>query len=136
LFYDGPTPPAGVFDIFLDIGPLSNDCKTRSYHDLMTHNDFAVIKGSIYTITTETTPLPNATVGAEVLGAYYDHWKNVTKSVLGVSGVIGSIAFQPVPKMLARKAREMGGDMIDLDDDVDRIIIEYNYSYWFDIDST
>ncbi|KAF2789654.1 FAD-binding domain-containing protein [Melanomma pulvis-pyrius CBS 109.77] len=134
LFYDGPTPPAGVFDIFTSIGPFVNNCKTRSYYDLLTYNDFAVVKGSIYTIATETTTLPNATVGAEVLGAYYDHWRNTTKSVIGVSGIIGSIAFQPMPKGIARKAQELGGDMIDLDDSVDRIIMEFNYSYWLPTD--
>lgn len=134
LFYDGPTPPAGLFDIFTDIGPFTNNCKTRSYYDLLTYNDFAVVKGSIYTIATETTVLPNATVGAEVLGAYYDHWRNVSESVIGVSGIIGSIAFQPMPKRIPRKAIELGGDLIDLDDSVDRIIMEFNYSYWLSSD--
>jgi hypothetical protein len=134
LFYDGVAPPPGVFDIFTDIKPIINDCKTRSYYDLLTHNNFGVIKGSIYTITTETIPLPSAANGAEIMGAIHNNWKNVTKGILGVAGIIGSIAYQPIPKMLARKAREMGGDLIDLDDDVDRIIIEFNLSYWFDID--
>lgn len=134
LFYDGPTPPAGVFDNFTAIGPFTNNCKTRSYYDLLTYNDFAVVKGSIYTITTETTPLPNATNGAEVLGAIYDNWRNTTESVIGVSGIIGSIAFQPIPKMIARKAREMGGDLIDLDDEVDRLIVEFDFSYWLSTD--
>lgn len=135
LFYDGPTPPVGVFDIFLDIKPFVNNCKTRSYSDLLTYNNFAVVKGSIYTIATETTPLPNATVGGEVLGAFYDHWRNTTQSVIGVSGIIGSLAFQPMPKSIARKAVELGGDMIDLDDNVDRIIMEFNYSYWLSNDN-
>ncbi|CAO2657439.1 Nn.00g035650.m01.CDS01 [Neocucurbitaria sp. VM-36] len=134
--YDGPTPPPGVFDIFTDIGPLVNNCETRSYYDLLTYNDFAVIKGSIYTITTETLPLPSVDNGAEVMGAIHAHWKNTTQGILGVAGIIGSIAFQPIPKRLARKAKDMGGDLIDLDDDVDRIIIEFNYSYWLDIDDT
>ena len=101
---------------------------------MLTYNNFGVIKGSIYTITTETIPLPSAGNGAEVLGAIHANWKNTTKSILGVTGIIGSIAYQPIPKMLARKAREMGGDLIDLDDDVDRIIIEFNLSYWLDVD--
>jgi hypothetical protein len=134
LFYDGPTPPAGVFDNFTAIGPITNNCKTRSYYDLLTYNNFGVIKGSIYTITTETIPLPSVDVGAEVLGAVYDNWRNTTESVIAVPGIIGSIAFQPIPKTLARKARERGGDLIDLDDDVDRIILEYNYSYLFATD--
>ncbi|KAF1913849.1 hypothetical protein BDU57DRAFT_324528 [Ampelomyces quisqualis] len=134
LFYDGPEPPAGVFDVFTDVGPLTNDCKTRSYYDLLTHNNFGVIKGSIYTITTETLPLPSVENGAEVLEAMHSHWKDTVKGVLGVAGIIGSIAYQPIPKMLARKARERGGDLIDLDEDVDRIILEFNLSYLFEID--
>lgn len=129
LFYDGPTPPAGVFDNFTAIGPLSNDCKTRTYYDLLSYNDFAIVKGSVYTITTETMPLPDAAAGAEVLGAVYDNWRNTTEGVLDVAGVIGSIAFQPIPKMLARKALDRGGDLIDLDDDVDRLVVEFDYSY-------
>ncbi|KAF2270975.1 FAD-binding domain-containing protein [Lojkania enalia] len=134
LFYDGPTPPAGVFKNFTDIGPFVNNCKSRSYYDLLSSNNWAVVKGSAYTIATETLPLPNATVGAEVLSTLYDHWKNTTNSVIGVSGMIGSVAFQPMPKMIARKAKEMGGDMLDLDDSVDRIILEFDFSYWLPID--
>jgi len=111
-----------------------NNCKSRSYYDLLTYNNFGVLQGSIYTITTETIPLPNVANGADVLGAIHANWKNTTQSILGVAGLIGSIAFQPVPKVLARKARERGGDLIDLDEDVDRIILEFNLSYWLNID--
>ncbi|CAI6335903.1 unnamed protein product [Periconia digitata] len=134
LLYDGPTPPVGVFDYFTSIGPSINNCKTRDYGELLKYNNFGVLKGSIYTITTETLPLPSADDGAEVLGAIQDHWRNTTEGVLGVTGVIGSIAWQPIPKVLTRKARERGGDMIDLDDSVDRIILEFNYSYWLGLD--
>jgi hypothetical protein len=136
LFYDGPTPPPGVFDIFTGIGPLVNNCKTRSYYDLVTYNNFGIIKGSVYIITTETLPLPNAANGAEVLGAIHANWRKTIQSISGVSGVIGSIAYQPIPKVLARKARERGGDLIDLDDDVDRIMLEFNISYLLDIDDS
>lgn len=44
-----------------------------------------------------------------MLQGYYDHWRNVTKSVLEVSGVLGSIAFQPVPTTFTQKAKERGG---------------------------
>ncbi|OCL04270.1 FAD binding domain-containing protein [Glonium stellatum] len=134
LFYDGPTPPAGVFDNFTDIGPAVNDCVTRSYYDLLSSNNWSVVRGSIYTIATETTTLPNSTVGMEVLTSYYDHWRNTTSSVLELSGLIGSVAFQPMPKIIARKAKEQGGDLLDLDEDVDRIILEFDYSYLFATD--
>ncbi|KAF2030280.1 FAD-binding domain-containing protein [Setomelanomma holmii] len=134
LFYDGPTPPPGVFDIFTSIGPIVNNAQTRSYYDLLTYNNFGVVKGSIYTITTETIPLPSAENGAEVLGAIHANWRNTIQDIFGVAGVIGSIAYQPIPRRLTRKARERGGDLIDLDDEVDRIIIEFNVSYLLDID--
>ncbi|KAF2275893.1 FAD-binding domain-containing protein [Westerdykella ornata] len=129
LFYDGPTPPPGTFDVFTNIGPILNNCKTRDYDELLTYNNFGIVKGSVYTITTETTPVPPSEHGAEVLGAYYNHWRNITEGLLAVPGFLGAMALQPIPKRLARKAKEMGGDLLDLDDDVDRLIIEVNYSY-------
>jgi len=33
IFYDGPTPPPGIFDNFTNIPSLSSDLKTRSYAD-------------------------------------------------------------------------------------------------------
>ncbi|KAF9269462.1 FAD-binding domain-containing protein [Marasmius fiardii PR-910] len=35
LFYDGPTPPDGIFDDFLDIPFVSKDVKTRDFLDLV-----------------------------------------------------------------------------------------------------
>ncbi|KAL1613001.1 hypothetical protein SLS60_001232 [Paraconiothyrium brasiliense] len=135
LFYDGPTPPAGVFDNFTRIAHVSDNTKTRSYSDLLTFNNFGVIKTEIYTIATEMIPLPSVDVGADFLGAIYDNWRNTTESVIDAAGVIGSIAFQPIPKRLARKAKEAGGDMLDLDDDVDRIILEFDLSWLSTLDS-
>ncbi|TDZ39665.1 putative FAD-linked oxidoreductase [Colletotrichum spinosum] len=134
LFYDGPEPPKGIFDAFLDIGPTVNSCKTRSYGDLLRSNDFFVLKGSVYTIATETTPLPPAAAGARVMRSYYDHWYNTSAGRAGVAGLIASMALQPIPKSLPRIAREAGGDLLDLDDAADRIIFEFDYSYLFDID--
>ncbi|KAF2751701.1 hypothetical protein M011DRAFT_463213 [Sporormia fimetaria CBS 119925] len=115
--------------MFTNIGPLINNAKTRTYADLLTTNNFGVIKGSVYTITTETMPLTKAEDAQKVLGAVYQHWRNTTKSLISTPGLISSMAWQPIPKRLARKARELGGELLDLDDDVDRIILEYNYSY-------
>ncbi|KAJ2917514.1 hypothetical protein MD484_g2939, partial [Candolleomyces efflorescens] len=35
LFYDGPTPPAGIFDHFLQIPHFTRDVKTRTFLDLV-----------------------------------------------------------------------------------------------------
>ncbi|KAK0184493.1 hypothetical protein F5146DRAFT_1170387 [Armillaria mellea] len=45
MFYDGPTPPDGIFDDFLAIPALTRDLTTRSFSDLI-HSTFAVINAS------------------------------------------------------------------------------------------
>ena len=46
-----------------------------------------------------------------------------------VPGIVSSIAFQPFPKRIAQAALDRGGDLIDVDPDVDRLIIEMNYAF-------
>lgn len=135
LFYDGPTPPAGIFGNFTAIEHVSDNTKSRSYADLLTYNNFGVIKTEIYTIATETIPLPSADVGADFLGDIYDNWRNTTESVIDAAGLIGSVAFQPMPKKIARKAKEAGGDLLDLDDDIDRIVLEFDFSWLSSLDN-
>ncbi|KAI1336108.1 FAD binding domain-containing protein [Xylariaceae sp. FL0016] len=134
LYYSGPEPPEDVFANFTAIGPTVNTCKTQSFNDLVSGNNWSVVKGSVYTIGTETIPLPDASAGPEVMESFYEHWVNVSDTVKLVPGLIASIAFQPLPKMLAAVAREKGGDLIDVDDDVDRIVIELDYSFLLDSD--
>ncbi|ORY68934.1 uncharacterized protein BCR38DRAFT_424781 [Pseudomassariella vexata] len=134
LYYNGPEPPPGVFDKFLAVGPNINSCKTQSMADLVEGNNWAIVKGSVYTIGTETTPVPSEEHGAEVLGSYYDHWVNVSNSAAFVTGVIASIAFQPLPKSIARAAKAKGGDLIDLDTEKDLLVIELDYSFSFNSD--
>ncbi|KAJ5621882.1 FAD-linked oxidoreductase [Penicillium herquei] len=129
LFYDGPEPPAGVFDEFEVIPHTSDTLTWDSYYNLLKYNDFAILHGQRYTIATETTPVPNATVGSDILQELYDHWHNVTESVIDVTDVIGSIAFQPVPKTFSEKAKARGGDLLDVPDDTNYIFIEMDFSY-------
>ncbi|KAF7526864.1 hypothetical protein G7054_g10625 [Neopestalotiopsis clavispora] len=131
LYYNGPEVPAGVFDNFTSIAHTIDTTKTQSMNELVSGNNWAVVKGSVYTIGTESTPLPSEANGAEVLGAYYDTWVNVSNSAALVPGLIASIAFQPLPKRIPQLARASGGDMLDFDDDVDRIIMELDYSFLF-----
>ncbi|KAF2007361.1 FAD-binding domain-containing protein [Amniculicola lignicola CBS 123094] len=135
LFYDGPTPPPGTFDAFIKTGPLINNCKKRSYYDYLSSNNFAVVKPAFYSLATEMTPVPNKTEAAEVLGTYHRHWRDSFEGVRHVPGLFATIAFIPVTKGLARKARSRGGDMIDLDDSVDRIMLEFAFSHWLPWDA-
>ncbi|KAK0199350.1 FAD-binding domain-containing protein [Desarmillaria ectypa] len=45
MFYDGPTPPDGIFDDFLAIPAVAQDITTRSFFDLI-NSTFASINGS------------------------------------------------------------------------------------------
>jgi hypothetical protein len=140
LFYDGPEPPTGVFDAFLDAAtPFLNTCKAQTYNELVTGNNWAVVKGSVYTIGTESVPLPahSAAIdpaddgGVQVLETMHAHWRNISGSVLlTVPGLIANIAYQPFPGSAATLAQQMGGgDLYDMDGDVDRIFPELNYAF-------
>lgn len=131
VFYDGPIPPAGTFDNFTKVGPISNTIKRQSYANLMIGNNAFVVKGIINTIATETVPLPSAVKvdGAEVLGDIHQHWRKISKRALGLANATAVIGYQPFPKRIAKISREKGFDLLDMDDHVDRILIEVNYSY-------
>ncbi|KAF2431252.1 putative FAD dependent oxidoreductase [Tothia fuscella] len=130
FFYNGPKPPKDVFAKFMAIPSLVDTTKTRTYDDLVRFNNNFVIRNSIYTIATETMPLPNATVGAEVMQGIYDTWHKVATSVGRVPGAVASIAWQPMPKAIIQASNQYGGIVLDLDDSADRIIIELDYSYF------
>ncbi|KAL3446009.1 hypothetical protein BJX65DRAFT_138031 [Aspergillus insuetus] len=131
LFYDGPEPPEGVFDNFTALNPIETTKTWDTYYDLLKNNDFFILQGQRYTIATETTPLPSKEVGADVMQSYYDHWFNITNTVLEVPNVIGSLALQPMPRAITSKAKAKGGDLLDFPEDQDYIIIELDFSYAF-----
>ncbi|TLD08232.1 uncharacterized protein PgNI_07240 [Pyricularia grisea] len=136
LYYNGEQPPAGVFDRFKSIKPWLDTTKTRTYTDLVNFNNWAVLKGSVYTIGTETIPMPSldatnsSTIAASTLQDVHKNWRDVgTPALLKVGGLIASTAYQPVPRSMAAVARSKGGDLLDLNDDTDLIVMEYNYSW-------
>ena len=129
LFWDGPEPPAGTFDNFINIGPLMNTCETQAYSTLISAQDDQVITGQIYEATNEMSPLPDEAAGPEVLKSYYDHFHAVADAHAATPNLLAVMAMQPIPKRLAQKARQNGGDLLDLDDSVDRILFEFNMAY-------
>ncbi|KAM7205157.1 hypothetical protein V8F20_003294 [Naviculisporaceae sp. PSN 640] len=128
LFYDGPTPPAGMFTNFTSGVPIVNTCRTRTYADLMGFSNWVIVPGSIITIGTETIPLPSSS-NQDILTSIHAHWRNISSTVLAVPGIIASIAFQPFPKDIAAEAQARSPDLIDVPPDADRMIIEINYSF-------
>lgn len=129
LFYDGPSPPEGKFANFTDANPILDTTRERTYADLMALSNWVVLKGVVVDIATETIPLPSAANEEAVMEALHAHWRNVSDTTLLELGIVASIAWQPFPKAIAREARKRSPDLIDADDDVDRIIIEMNYAF-------
>jgi hypothetical protein len=134
LFYDGPEPSEGCFKLFDDIPHVVDLTHRRTFHDMLVFDNLFVLRGSVYTIATETMPVPNSTVGAEVMQGLYDTWHGIASTAKFVPGTIASMALQPFPKEFTRRANELGGVVMDFDEDVDRIIIELDYSHWFQAD--
>ena len=129
-FYDGPEPPEEIFGNFTAAKPWSNTSRRKSYNKLLREGNSGVIRGTIYTIATETLPVPDIENAPEVLGSIHVSWRNVSSIALKkTSGISTNMGYQPFTKGMARKARENGGDLLDVDDDVSRIILEYNYSH-------
>lgn len=129
LFYDGATPPDGMFADFIDANPLLDTTRTRTYADLMALSNWVVIKASVIDIATETIPLPSSANAELVMSTLHTHWRNISATTLLVPGIVASIAWQPFQRKIATKARLLGPDLIDADDSVDRIIIEMNYAF-------
>ncbi|KAF2399747.1 FAD binding domain-containing protein [Trichodelitschia bisporula] len=134
LFYDAPAPPPGVFANFTQIPHLLDTTKRRSYHDLLTFNNGFVLKNQIYTIGTETTPLP-AAEAQPVMQELYSAWHTAAASVARVSGVVASLAFQPLPKSIPAISTQAGGLVTGWDTAQDRIVLELDYSYWYPRDN-
>jgi hypothetical protein len=129
LFYDGVNVPDGLFKNFTDAGPITNDARVRSYADFVTFSNWVVLPASVVTIATETIPLPSPDNSELVMESIHAFWRNITSQNLLVPGIVASIAYQPFPKRIARLAKEAGGDLIDCDDNEERLIIEMNYAF-------
>ncbi|KAI0539966.1 hypothetical protein GGR58DRAFT_194095 [Xylaria digitata] len=130
LFYDGPTPPADIFRNFTEAGvPILNTAKTRTYSDFIGGSNWVVVRGSVITIGTETIPLPSSQNSETVMEGIHAHWREVSGKTLLEPGIIASIAYQPFPKSIARQAKARAPDLIDADDDADRLILELNYHF-------
>jgi hypothetical protein len=81
-------------------------------------------------IATETMPLPSVKNGFNVMNEIYGHWKNTSAPVVSrLGGSIASIAYQPLPRLISQMTKKYGGNLIDMGDEGDRIILEFDYSY-------
>lgn len=134
VYYNGPDP-GDVFKPFTDLFPTLNTCRTQSMASLVKGNNLIVLKGVAYIIATETIPLPRPedTIGGpsslDLIQQVHDLFESNMRSVLLVPDLIASLGLQPYSKVFAEKALLKGGDLIDMDADVDRILIVLNASF-------
>lgn len=128
IFYDGATPPENTFSNFTNAGPILSTLRTQTYSELIGGSNWVIVKASVVDIGTETIPLPSVENG-DFMDELHAHWRNISGSVQLEPGIVASIAYQPFPRSIAAAAKERSVDLIDSDDDVDKMIIEMNYSF-------
>ena len=109
LFYDGPEPPEEVFANFTKIERLFETAATKTYLQLLVEFDEYIFVGKRYTIASETTPLPSSANEPEVFGAYVEHFNNITDLIINLPGVASTVSFQPLPKSVSERAKDLGG---------------------------
>ncbi|KAK8052913.1 hypothetical protein PG996_012214 [Apiospora saccharicola] len=128
IFYDGVEVPAGTFKNFTDVGPTLNTCKVQTYSDLIGGSNWVIVKASVVDISTTTIPVPSLE-NAGMMDEIHAHWRNLSGTTQLELGIVASVAYQPFPRAIARAARQRSPDLIDADEDVDKIIMEINYSF-------
>ncbi|KAB8213385.1 FAD dependent oxidoreductase [Aspergillus novoparasiticus] len=133
VFYDGSTPPDNIFQNFTSI-PTANASTTQtwdSYYDLIHSNDqYNIMGASRYASGAEVLPLPNQTIGGQVLEEILDFWNQTTEKARGsCPGTHGSIALHPIPRTMTQAARDKGGDLINFPTDHDYLIVGVLLSY-------
>lgn len=151
-FYDGASPPAGVFDDFQRIAHTEDHTRTQRYHELLyanndyyRNNTFNSVRSSPAAgcgktddsqMSTETLPLPSRQTADEVLTTLHNFWTRTTQAfVRKATGSSGIVVYMPVPKAVSRASARRGGNvMMDLaggGGEHDGLIVEYDYSYVF-----
>ncbi|PMD47417.1 FAD-binding domain-containing protein [Hyaloscypha variabilis F] len=115
-FYDGPTPPAGIFDEFDAIVPIADQVSTQSYADIVNTNDQFNIYGLRYIYRAETIPNLPGTSGTDLYNAIYNNWLAyiISQDTL-LPGFTFSLGFQPLQALTAAAAVAAGGDVLGLD---------------------
>nr|POE75157.1 putative fad-linked oxidoreductase [Quercus suber]POE94764.1 putative fad-linked oxidoreductase [Quercus suber] len=129
FFYDGPTPPAGIFDDFDAIESSSDDTKTQTYYSLANAEGGADITGvgnSFHVTTLPNLPTPQmAQLYSKLFNLTYaqslgDSLTNLDVQLLGYDP-------QPVSVRIAAASQAQGGNALGLDPDHgDRIWVEHD----------
>lgn len=130
FFYDGPTPPAGIFDDFDAIESISNDTQTRSYWSMSQEAGGASMTGFGNSFRVNTVPnLPH-----DQMVDYYNASLKFTEtqsfndSLMNLLDIqIMGFDVQPLSHKIAQASQDNGGNCLNLDPaHGDRVWIENN----------
>ncbi|KAK1236306.1 hypothetical protein PQX77_000468 [Marasmius sp. AFHP31] len=98
MFYDGPTPPAGIFDDFLAINHFTKDVKTREFLDLITTPPSDATAGQRAIFNT----VPLLELSPAVVGAVVNETKHWGLAMSLISGTFISYDVEPFhPSLLS-----------------------------------
>jgi len=117
FFYDGPTPPAGIFDEFNAIDSISDGVKTQSYYEVSQSAGGASMTGFGNSFHVNTIPnLPH-----DQMVQYYDAYYNITASqsfndsITNIDIQLMGFDVQPLSAQIARASQAQGGNALGLD---------------------
>ena len=116
-FYDGSTPPAGVFDEFDQVTPIFSNVSTQSYPSLLAGNNVYSTSGSRYQIREGTYPnLPY-----DNMTSFYNyHYTSFQQQAFAYQATsldirVFSFGIQPIPVALKQASANAGGNRLGLD---------------------
>lgn len=134
MFYDGPSPPPGVFDVFDDIKTISDDTKQRDFPSMtreLLNGDMKGLRFRIGINSFPCMPLANMT---DFLN---DHYELVKKASIEATfwDLLDfkdmSFAVQPMPRHIMQASKDAnGGNALGLDPkNGDKVWIEYDFAW-------
>ncbi|TVY12974.1 putative FAD-linked oxidoreductase, partial [Lachnellula arida] len=131
FFYDGETPPAGIFDAFDALPTVTDAAKTQTYSDLLNADDTTNIYGLRYLIRGTTIPNLPAPTGKTLFLNHYNSWKSYVLSNNALHpSFIFSLAFQPMPAIIPAHSAAAGGNALGMDArNGDFMWMEYDISW-------
>ena len=133
IFYDGATPPLGVFDKFFTIPMRTNSTKTRRYPDLLGHLGVSPFSLRVTNAVSSYPNLPSDNITDFLEWQFSTGTQNpVMKSVEDFKIEVFSMTLQPIPVSLQKIHQSTGPSAFSLDpDNGDKIMIEYDIG-WLD----
>ncbi|KAK5125234.1 hypothetical protein LTR85_000910 [Meristemomyces frigidus] len=129
FFYDGETPPAGVFDEFDAIPSIADNTGTNSYYNISMVDGGASMSGFGNSFRMNTLPNMAEANMTSFFGEYFNQTfaQSLKDSLSGLDVQIMGFDPQPVPVAVQQASQDQGGNALGFDPaNGDRIFFENN----------